>query len=441
MLNKKTKIFKFKNGATLIYKKRKLCSATAVVAGFCAGHNYIDKIHGMPHLVEHLLLKGTNKRSYDDIISDKIKITGLNAFTSAHQLAVNFYESNKRIDECFEFASDVLLNTKVNENVLQNEKSVVLEEKARKIDAVKKNLYEQHFRFIEPKFILTEDYRLGTQEGLKNVTSKDIYEFINKHFVSDKFFLCTASSLSFKKIKKLAKKYFVNSLIVPKNKSEIIPYENYSLGANEGLFVAKTEDDTIKCIVSIKFEVENGIDYMFDYNFNCITSNMNKQSNAFYNMARKQGLVYSAGASINYNNLSNSMTIDFEFVTSKLENVDKIFSLIGDTVKLFKENYVSNEGISDYIENAIISKDKAFPSRYQDSVDRYLNQYYNYGKIFDVSKKQSIKNLKAVNINDIKKNIDLALNKNNPIFITFMGNYSVSDFKTIEEYKSIIFKD
>jgi len=440
MFNNKPKIYKFPNGATLIYKKSKLCNATAVVAGFCAGHNYIEDICGMPHFAEHMLLKGTNKRTLEDIIKDKVKITGLNAYTSSNFLAVNFFESNKRINNCFEFASDVLLNTKIDNNILEKEKSVVFEEKARRKDMFRKNLYDQHFRFMEPKFKLTEDYRLGSETDLGKATAQDVNNFFKKHFVSDKFFLSAASSLSFNKIKKLTKKYFVNSLIIPKKKSIILPFDVYTLGAKENVFVAKTEDDAIKCIISIKFEVENGLNYMFDYNFNCVVSQMNRQSNAFYNMARKQGLVYTAGASINYNGLSNFMTLDFEFTTSKLENVDKLFSLIGDTISMFKENYVSPEGILDYKEKGFVSQDKTYPAKHVELVDMYLNDYYRYGKIITTTKKQKIKNINAVNENDIKKNINLALNKNNSVYITFMGNYSSSDFRTIEEYKNILFK-
>lgn len=436
----KPKIYKFPNGATLIYKKRSLCNATALIAGFCAGHNYVDDICGMPHFAEHLLLKGTTKRTLEDIIRDKSKITGINAFTSSHHLAVTFYESNKRINDCFEFASDILLNTKINEEILETEKNVVFEEKARKKDSFRKNIYEQHFRFMEPKFKLTEDYRMGSPEDLGKANKEDVYNFLNKHFVSDKFFLIAVSSLSFKRIKRLAKKYFINNLKKTNERSNILPYENYDLGAKQGLFIAKTEDDSIKSIVSIKFKVKNGLDYMFDYNLNCVASQMNKQSNAFYNMARKQGLVYTANACVNYNGLSSFMTFDFEFTTSKLENVDKLFNLIGDTVSLFKNNYLSEENILDYKDKGIISQDKSFPSKYMDSAERYLNEYYKYGKIITTTKKERIKHIEAVNYLDIKKNIDNVFKDNNEIYITFMGNYKKSDFKSIEEYKSMIFK-
>ena len=181
----KAKIFKFGNGATIIYKKRKMCNATAVCVGFFAGFYYNVPVNGIQHLSEHMLLKQTHNRTLDDITKDKVRITYLNAYTSPYELAVDFFESNKRINACFEFASDVLLNTKLDNNQIENEIKVVLEEKARKKDIVKKNIYNMHYRFLEPNFHLNEDFIFGDEEQLVNVNKNDIESFITNNFVSE----------------------------------------------------------------------------------------------------------------------------------------------------------------------------------------------------------------------------------------------------------------
>ena len=209
IFTKKPKIYKFSNGAVLLYKKRTLCEATAINAGFWAGHNYMEDIWGLPHFVEHMLFKGTYKRTEDQILEDETKITSINASTAPYTLSVNFYESNKKIKESFEFASDVLLNTKLSESTIENEKKVVFEERERAKDRVNKDIFAQQFRFMEKEFKLFEDYRLGTEETLGKANISDIKSFIDRHFVSDKFFIAVASSLPFYKIKKLVKQYFI----------------------------------------------------------------------------------------------------------------------------------------------------------------------------------------------------------------------------------------
>jgi len=440
MIKNKPIIFKFQNGATLIYQKRKLCEATAINAGFWAGHYYIDKIQGMPHFVEHLLFKGTNNRTENQIIEDEVNITNISASTGPYSINVGFFESNKKIEECFEFSSDILLNTKIDESVLEKEKQVVFEERERAKDKVLKNIFEQQFRFMEKNFKLFEDYRLGTNETLGKATKKDVREFINKHFVCDKFFIVVASSLSFRKIKKLAKKYFINKLVVPTNSSQLIPYQKFYLENNEGVNFIKNVDNTITGIISIKFEVDDGEKLKDDYNISCLIADINTQADSFYNQARKEGLVYTAGASVNYNNLSTSMTIDFDFTTSKIENVDKLISFIGDTIKLYKTKAISTDAIEKHKEKAIISLDKSFPSKYRETVSSLQYEYYKYKKFDIVTKKERIKSFKKVNIDSIKEYINLIFNDKNKVFITFMGNINESDFKTIDEYKKLIFK-
>ena len=148
ILKNKPKVYKFNNGATLIYKKRKICEATAVQAGFWAGHYYMKEINGLPHFAEHMLFKGTKNRTENEIIQDEIDITPVGAVTSDYALFVEFFESNKKINECFEFASDILLNTSLNEELIENEKKVVFEEKERAIDRVNKNIFIKQFRFM-----------------------------------------------------------------------------------------------------------------------------------------------------------------------------------------------------------------------------------------------------------------------------------------------------
>lgn len=436
----KPKVFRYKNGATLIYKRRKMCEATAVQAGFWAGHYYMEDINGLPHFAEHMLFKGTKNRTENEIIQDETEITSIGAVTSDYSLFVEFFESNKKINQCFEFASDILLNTSLNEESIENEKKVVFEEKERAIDKVNKNIFIKQFRFMEKDFKLDEETRLGTKETLGKATLQDIQNFYDKHFVSDKFFISVASSLPIYKIKKLVKKYFINNLKTPNEPSQIIEFKKYLLEGDEGINIVKNSDKTISGLISIKFAVDDGEKYKHDYNLSCLTADMNTRADTFYNVARKEGLIYDCGVSVNYNSLSSIMTMDFHFTTSSIDNVDRLFDLIGDTISIYKKESISEELIEKHKEKAIISLDKSFPSKYLHTVNSLKNEWFRYKKFDNISKRQKIKFFKAVNLNSIKENIDLIFNKENKVYITFMGNCDKTNFKSLDEYKSKIFK-
>jgi len=436
---KNLKVYKFPNGATLLYQRNKVCNATAVNAGFYAGHYYHNNIPGLPHFVEHMLFQGTHKRSREQFIEDRSNITLINAHTTLQYLATTFYESNKRIEKCFEFSSDMLLNTKLDESKLENEKKVVFEEKARAIDSSNKNIRVLHFRFLEKEHF-DEDKFFGSPEILGKVTIQDVQNFIDEHFVSDKFFISVVSSLPFNKIKSLAKKYFIKNLKIPSTPSKIIKNKFYKLENEEGINIIKNKDNTLKVIISLKYNVENGLDYRYDYNFECISSRMHLRKDSFNNLARKNGCLYVSSNSNNYNGLSNVMTYDFSFTTSNIENMETIINLIGDNIKTFKKDYISQEEIDTFVENVIISKDKTLPTQYHSISSKNISLFDMYGNLKKHNTKQIIKDYKKINKADIEKNINLAFNKNNKVYITIMGDVNESEIKTLKEYKKMLFK-
>ena len=172
------KIYKFPNGATIIYSKRRSNKATAINAGFFCGHQYAN--NGLPHFFEHMFFKGTTNRSMEKIIDDRSEITFLNAYTNNDLVCVTFYQSNKRLDESFEYASDVLLNSTFDAEKLANEVKVVQEEKVRFLDNNKKSHMFMHEMFIKKDYknIETQADRIfGTDEFLKSITAEDLISF------------------------------------------------------------------------------------------------------------------------------------------------------------------------------------------------------------------------------------------------------------------------
>lgn len=436
----KPKIYKFPNGAILIYKKRKICNATSIYSGFLAGHLYNDGFWGLPHLAEHMLFKGTNKRSYEDIMRDRTKITFLNARTNSYCLCTNFFESNRRIEECFEFASDVLLNTKLDEERLQTEIKVVLEERNKDINIDNKNIDYRHKKFFNSDDPVTNDFIFGTEEILKNITTQTISDFYKKHFVADKFIMVATTSLSFNKIKKLAQKYFISKLNESDFPSEIKQVIHYDYKDKENVNIIKNDETGVKFKISFSFNVDDYLNIEDDYNPLCLAHNLFYNENSFHNLTRKEGLSYNASSQFSTNGLNKVMLYNYYIQTSSIENVDRIFELINLSIKHIKKVGVSQEYIDDFIQNELIIEDKVLPIKYNSTTDYLLHDFIHHGKFFTKTRKEKIKKIKQVNQNDIKKYIDLLFNKKNKVFITFMGNFDETKIKSIKEYKKMIFK-
>ncbi|MBR2909766.1 MAG: insulinase family protein [Clostridia bacterium] len=435
------KIYKFPNGATIIYKKRKSNKATAINAGFYCGHQYAN--NGLPHFFEHMFFKGTTKRSMEQIIDDRSAITFLNAYTNNDLVCVTFYQSNKRLEQSFEFASDVLLNSTFDAEKLSNEVKVVQEEKIRYIDNSRKSHMVMHEMYIKKNFKSLEtqaDRIFGTDDFLNTITPKDLENYRDEHFVTDKFIISVTTNLSFSKIKKLVKKYFLNHIKTPETPSTILPVEVYEIDRESGVNLVQNNDKGYKAVITIKMDAD-GHNYRYDYNLDCLSDSLGDRKDLYHYEVRRQGLAYSCRTGVDYNNFKNTLWIGVDFTTSSIENISKILSVLGDSIQILKKDGLSQEDIDLFKENYIISRDTRRPSSHKDLVYDNLLKYLRYGEEKAKTAKQIEKFYDKITKESIMENITKCFNKDNDVHITIMGDFTNAQVKTIEEYKQLVFKN
>ena len=433
------KIYRFPSGATIIYKKRKSNKATAINAGFFCGHQYAN--NGLPHFFEHMFFKGTKKRSMEQIIDDRSAITFLNAYTNNDLVCVTFYQSNKRIEQSFEYASDVLLNSTFDAEKLANEVKVVQEEKIRYLDNNRKNHMFMHEMFIKKSHESIEtqaDRIFGTDEFLKNITAEDLIAYREKHFVADKFIISVVTNLSFGKIKKLVKKYFLSNIKKSKEQSSILPFEKHEIDRESGVNIVQNNDAGYKAIITIKVDT-NGYNYRHDYNLDCLSDSLGDRKDLYHYEVRKQGLAYSCRTGVDYNDFANTLWIGVDFTTSSIENISKILSIFGDSIKKLKTDGLSQNEIDLFKENYLISRDTRRSSSYKDMVYDNLIRFVKVGNEKPKTSKQIEKFYNQITQESIMNNILKCFDNKNDIHITIMGDFSKEKIETIEYYKSLIF--
>ena len=88
-----------------------------------------EKNNGFSHLIEHLLFKGTKKRTSLQI-SETIDDIGanINAYTSKDNTCFYTKSAYTDIEKCIDVLSDMYFNATFPEDEFEREKSVVLEE-------------------------------------------------------------------------------------------------------------------------------------------------------------------------------------------------------------------------------------------------------------------------------------------------------------------------
>ena len=86
-------------------------------------------LNGISHFIEHMVFKGTTRRSAEDIAREVDSLGGmLDAFTSKELVCFNTRVLNEHLPKAFDIVSDMVLEPKFAEDEIDREKSVILEE-------------------------------------------------------------------------------------------------------------------------------------------------------------------------------------------------------------------------------------------------------------------------------------------------------------------------
>src|SRR3990170_2312881 len=118
-----------KNGMTLIFEKRNLPVVSVGIAVRHGGVNESLSERGISHFIEHMLYKGTKKRTYKQIAEDIEKRGGdLNGFTANLITAYWCKMPSKHLKIALEVLADMIKNSLFDKKEMEKERKVIFEE-------------------------------------------------------------------------------------------------------------------------------------------------------------------------------------------------------------------------------------------------------------------------------------------------------------------------
>ena len=164
--------------------------------------------HGIAHLIEHLIFKGTSRRKAFHILSRMEDVGGeVNAYTTKEETCIHASFLLEYYDRFLELLSDILFNSTFPEKAIETEKEVVLDE----INSYKDSPSEQIYDDFEDQVFMNHSLGrsiLGSQNCLSKLNRKQIIDFIETRYNTDQMVLSSVGNVSFHKIKKMFEKYF-----------------------------------------------------------------------------------------------------------------------------------------------------------------------------------------------------------------------------------------
>ncbi|HSU55713.1 MAG TPA: pitrilysin family protein [Candidatus Dormibacteraeota bacterium] len=165
------------------------------------------KANGVCHFIEHLLFKGTSKRSAKQI-SEAVEGVGgyLNAFTSEEMTCFHARASHDRLPDLLDVLTDMLLNSKFAPDDIRKERDVIKEEIAMYLDQPQHQVQEVLNEMLWPGQPLGRPIT-GTPATLDGLDRAALLRHLNENYVASATLIVAAGKVSHKQLLRRLKPY------------------------------------------------------------------------------------------------------------------------------------------------------------------------------------------------------------------------------------------
>ncbi len=168
--------------------------------------------HGLAHLIEHCLFKGTTHRKAYHILT-RLEDVGaeINAYTSKEETCIYASFLPVYYERTIELLTDILFNSIFPPKEVEKEKEVVIDE----IHSYQELPYEtvnEHFELkLFPNNQLGKSI-LGTPKGIKKQSIENLLAFYKLHYQPENMILSSFGDIPFRKLCTLTEKYFSKAI-------------------------------------------------------------------------------------------------------------------------------------------------------------------------------------------------------------------------------------
>jgi len=194
--------WKLSNGATLVVEDIAYLRSAAIGVFIKVGSRHeTSSIAGASHFVEHMLFKGTERRSAREIAESFESIGGqLNAFTSREHTCVYARTLDENVDLAIDIVFDMLFNSSFNQKDFDTERNVIIEEINMYEDTPDELIHDIFARKMWEGHQMGSPI-LGTLDSINNMARDDLYNYYKSNYATSNLIISVAGNVDHNRIK------------------------------------------------------------------------------------------------------------------------------------------------------------------------------------------------------------------------------------------------
>jgi len=165
-------------------------------------------VNGVSHFIEHMLFKGTRKRSALEIARALESLGGsINAFTAREYTCYYVRIRGKHLSRAMEILADIINHPSLTPPDLRKERQVILEEIKDTIDSPSEYIHDLFVEKMWNGHSLGQPI-LGTTDTIKKMRRPAVLDYMNTHYTSPNIVVAGTGGVVHNELVELAKKYF-----------------------------------------------------------------------------------------------------------------------------------------------------------------------------------------------------------------------------------------
>ncbi len=313
------------NGITVLTEEIPHLLSVSIGIWVKVGSRHEDSVNnGISHFIEHLLFKGTERRSALDIAKEIDSVGGvLNAFTGREYTCFYAKVLSKDLPLAIDLLSDVYNNPLFDSEELDKEKGVILQEIKMVEDTpddIVHDLFAQNLWKDHPLGFPI----LGNAETITSVTSDDVKNYFDQYHDPEAVIISAAGNLKHEELVSLLEKSFGNTYGESRHRTLSTP------SPNTGVIVDERDLEQVHfCLGTTAFSLSNPERYK-SYLLSVILGG-GMSSRLFQEIREKRGLAYSVYSYLNSYADIGSLVI---YAGTGKDSVNEVLSL---TLKEFEK--------------------------------------------------------------------------------------------------------
>lgn len=163
---------------------------------------------GMSHFLEHLLFKGTEKRTALEISATMEGIGGvLNAFTGREHTCYYTRSMDEHFQLSLELLADLFTNSKLDPVEVDRERNVILEEINMYEDSPEDVAAELFLQALWPQHPYGRPIS-GTSRSVQGVSREDLFQYWRQVYIPERTVLAVAGHVELEQVRELAETLF-----------------------------------------------------------------------------------------------------------------------------------------------------------------------------------------------------------------------------------------